>query len=648
MISYSQRGTWLLLLFVLLGVLAPTAAILWFMNEAVVSQTEAAEQTVLEAYRRQLRLVRDQIDATWRARSETLATAARRGTGVEFSQIVTAGHVDSAIFLQGNRVRYPSLPHAPGTDPLAEDRDWQAARRLEAQTDQLEAAAAFASIAEDAQDPNVVARARQAQVRCLVRAGARDTAIEVIRNHLMAGIAAHGVDLQGRSIAADSLHLALDLTRPDHPLRPEFLQRLVEILNDYEGFPMPASQRLSLMEHAIAAADGRSIKFPTYEAERIAQKMLASVPEIHPEIGLQRQGEGEWVLALPEDEEQNRAIGIFHSSEVLPPIRALLTEQSSEGAEFGITPPGEKLLPESVTIGSVLPGWQVGIQLTDGTVGGTLAERRTASYLWAGYLIVAALAISGFLFANSFRRQIRLTRLKTDLVAAASHELKTPLASMRVLVDALLEDPSPDLQKTREYLHLMASENARLSRLIENFLTFSRIERNRQSFEFAEVEPADLVQTAAQTVRERYLGEGLHLTTEVSEGTSPAGLPLIRADRDALVSVLINLLDNALKYTGEEKHIVLRAFHERDSVVFEVEDNGIGISPRNQKRIFRRFYQVDQRLARETGGCGLGLSIVDFVVRAHGGEVSVKSRLGAGSRFQVRIPIASVRERTAA
>jgi signal transduction histidine kinase len=105
-----------------------------------------------------------------------------------------------------------------------------------------------------------------------------------------------------------------------------------------------------------------------------------------------------------------------------------------------------------------------------------------------------------------------------------------------------------------------------------------------------------------------------------------------------LLTALVNLLDNAYKYTRSEKRICLRACRESRQVVFAVEDNGIGISPREQKRIFRRFYQVDSRLAREAGGCGLGLSIVESIVKAHGGSVRVASQLGSGTTFTVSLP----------
>ena len=119
-----------------------------------------------------------------------------------------------------------------------------------------------------------------------------------------------------------------------------------------------------------------------------------------------------------------------------------------------------------------------------------------------------------------------------------------------------------------------------------------------------------------------------------------ADLPRITADADALVTVVLNLLDNAYKYTGDEKHVMLRAYAENGSVCIAVTDNGIGLSRSATKKIFQRFYQVDRRLSRNSGGCGLGLSIVKFIVAAHGGSVDVASCPKAGSTFTVKIPSA--------
>jgi signal transduction histidine kinase len=217
-------------------------------------------------------------------------------------------------------------------------------------------------------------------------------------------------------------------------------------------------------------------------------------------------------------------------------------------------------------------------------------------------------------------------------VAAVSHELRTPLASTRLLVDGLLQSQELDPVKTREYLEMIARENARLTRMIENFLTFSRLERNRLPLSFAEVAPQSIVDSVVDAVRERLPAE-----EKIDIAVAP-GLPTIRADVDALVTAILNLLDNAYKYTPGEKQIRLRVTRDGTHVLFMVEDNGIGIPVAEQKRIFRRFYRTDRRLSRETSGVGLGLSIVQDIVVAHGGEVRVASRTGEGSTFTMRLP----------
>ena len=171
--------------------------------------------------------------------------------------------------------------------------------------------------------------------------------------------------------------------------------------------------------------------------------------------------------------------------------------------------------------------------------------------------------------------------------------------------------------------------------MIENFLAFSRLERGRERFVFTAVTPSAVITAAVAAIRER-VPPDCELRIEVAPD-----LPPVRADEGAVVSALINLLDNAMKYTPDAKRVVVRATRMAGGVAFEVQDNGIGIPPREHRRIFRRFYRVDQRLASATSGVGLGLSIVELIARAHGGSVSVQSAEGAGSTFTLYVPSAS-------
>jgi signal transduction histidine kinase len=214
-----------------------------------------------------------------------------------------------------------------------------------------------------------------------------------------------------------------------------------------------------------------------------------------------------------------------------------------------------------------------------------------------------------------------------------THELKTPLSSMRLLVETLLNSPTLEEKTAREYLQLIAHENLRLSHLIDNFLAFSRIERDKYSFDFRPVPAREILDNAAGAVRERFNVAGCQFATKVA-----ADLPPVLVDSGAMVTALVNLLDNAWKYSGDEKEILLTAEARNGDVIFAVKDNGIGLPAAEKDRIFKRFYQVDPKLSRTGSGCGLGLSIVQFIVTAHHGAITVESEPGKGSTFTIMLP----------
>lgn len=622
-------GRWLVLLLLLAGVLAPSACVLWFMNAAVNNQRDASRQKLAEAYRGQLTLLRERMDSYWEKRAADLERETRDGPApMAFERLVRLGLADSAVCLsRDGSPAYPSITTTPHADPVFKRADWAAARALESWSDPASAAAAYAEIAKLEQDISVAARAVQAQVRCLLR-GDKKAALRALEENFSGGRLMRGTDPEGRLIAADEQLLALQLMQPGDKRFTPAARKLATLLNDYAGTSMPSAQRLFLMtELRNLAPDAPA--FPTYAAEQLAAQFLAAARTHSSDAALEPSGLPEtWKLAVPE----GRAIAIYRTATVVSAMHGF-----SRGLDVAltVTPPGKTppRADESTPAGSSLPGWQISLSLSNSRPLDEMSRRETLSFVWVGSLAIAVVAITALIAGQALRRQWRLARLKADLVATVSHELKTPLASMRLLVDSLLEETEPDPAKTREYLELVAGENVRLTRLIGNFLTFSRMERNRQRFDFADTQPADVIQPALVAMHERLQSPGCHLDVDVSPD-----LPALNADRDALTAALLNLLDNAYKYTPDEKQISLHAYSKNGHVVFAVKDNGIGITPRDQKRIFRRFYQVDRRLSRETGGCGLGLSIVEFIVRAHGGTVNVESQPGAGSTFSVRLP----------
>ena len=160
-------------------------------------------------------------------------------------------------------------------------------------------------------------------------------------------------------------------------------------------------------------------------------------------------------------------------------------------------------MSETIPAGPKLRGWRIALSLTEGAAFEDVVRRQTVSYIWTALLVIATLGVAGILAGRTIRRQMRLGRLKMDLVAAVSHELKTPLSGVQLLTDSLLDEDAFEPAKTREYLQLMARENRRLSRLIENFLAFSRMEHNRYKFQFAEVHVTDIVHAAMDAIAQR-------------------------------------------------------------------------------------------------------------------------------------------------
>jgi signal transduction histidine kinase len=412
---------------------------------------------------------------------------------------------------------------------------------------------------------------------------------------------------------------------------PDARKALVDViaarLNDYST-PMPATERLAFMTRLRQLS--RNVALPTEAALRLSLEMLdAERPAPAPEVVRQTAKGDVWALTS----EDRRVIAFYRIGRIEGMMHDFLHQVAPSGIIFLAVPPDMHADSEAIAAGSWLPGWQLSFMPIESSQFDADDRQHRVLYISVALAGIGVIALVGIAAAGSLRRHLRLARLKTDLVAAASHELRSPLASMRVLVDGLLADESFDPKKTREYLEMLAVENARLSRLIENFLTFSQLERNRHRFALAPAKPSAIVASAVETVRDR-LPPDCDLRVEV-----PASLPLVMADADALRTALINLLENALKYTPATKRIVVRASLDGDgTVLFAVEDNGIGIAVREQRRIFRRFYRVDQRLSRESSGVGLGLSIVELIVRGHHGTVTVHSAPGAGSTFTLRLP----------
>jgi two-component system phosphate regulon sensor histidine kinase PhoR len=231
----------------------------------------------------------------------------------------------------------------------------------------------------------------------------------------------------------------------------------------------------------------------------------------------------------------------------------------------------------------------------------------------------------------------RLERVRQDFVANASHELKTPLASIKAYAETLLDWALHDETVNVKFLHRIDEQTDRLNMLILDLLSLARLESGQDFFHHGPLLIAPSVERAVQDQQDRARAKGLQLDLGIEKSAAPA---LVTADEEAVRQVLDNLLDNAIKYTPEGGRVrVLLRRAGADQVLIDVADSGIGIPRADLPRVFERFYRVDKARSRELGGTGLGLSIVKHLVQALGGQITVESRVGVGSTFTVCLPI---------
>jgi signal transduction histidine kinase len=279
------------------------------------------------------------------------------------------------------------------------------------------------------------------------------------------------------------------------------------------------------------------------------------------------------------------------------------------------------------------PPWKIEF-FRSSTSGFAGMDLRKSFYFWTIVVLLIVLIFGAALIVRTVSHEIGVIRIKSDFVSSVSHEFKTPLTSIKTLIERLQEGKVHDKAKMDQYISVIAKDTDKLTRLVGNILDFSKIEEGKREYDFVETDVTQLVSRQIQEFQRDEIRRDFSIQLLIQED-----IPKLALDKEAFSQALINLLDNAVKFSANKKEIHVILSTDEKNVILEVKDKGIGIPPDELDKIFEKFYQGKNALKQTVKGAGLGLTLVKHTVEAHGGRVSVKSRVGEGSTFSLTFPI---------
>ena len=282
----------------------------------------------------------------------------------------------------------------------------------------------------------------------------------------------------------------------------------------------------------------------------------------------------------------------------------------------------------------LLPEYDLGIQMKGNTIE-DLVQKRTRTNIILLIVIDFVLLFGAWFVYRNIRNQMRLTQLKSEFISNVSHEIRTPLALINMYSETLEMDRIPTEEKKKEYYKVINTEANRLSRMVNNILNFNKIESGRRNYHFVKCDLNEEIESLIFNYKQHLDKNGFEINF-----TKVESLPEVSVDREAVSEAIINLIDNAVKYSADVKKIEIGTVMEGNMLGVKVKDFGVGIDRKDQELVFDKFFRVTTGdLAHKAKGSGIGLSIVKHIVDAHQGKIDLESTIGKGSCFTLYFPI---------
>jgi two-component system phosphate regulon sensor histidine kinase PhoR len=285
----------------------------------------------------------------------------------------------------------------------------------------------------------------------------------------------------------------------------------------------------------------------------------------------------------------------------------------------------------------IFPNYKVGISLAGKTIE-DIVEQRAMTNIILISLLTLVLILGVWIVYKNVKREVEIAQIKSDFLSNVSHELRTPLALISMFAETLEMERVPSDEKKKEYYTIISQEANRLGRIVNTILNFSKMEAGKRTFHFKETELNDFIELIYNNYNFHLKNKGFDFNF-----TRQEGLPTVSLDEEAASEAIINLIDNAVKYSDDKKEIDIIAGEENGFAFVEVIDKGIGVADEDAKKIFDKFYRISTGLVHNTKGTGLGLTLVKYIMDAHKGSVRLKSTLGNGSSFKLLFPFTQLK-----
>jgi signal transduction histidine kinase len=653
----SSRGHRKQILLFLLAIILPSLILVVFALRMISQERELAQKRMVDERRRLaseigqhllVRLEKIKLQESSVAPNWTLLSAQREYIN---SEVVLIGQVD------GDRLLLPWEENKKSEEfrRLLSSSDF--ARKIRnaekeefAKKDFLRASELYCQTMNAAQDPVHKGYARLLLARALVKAGRKKEALSHYRRilNLPSGVA----DEYGIPLCLYAAGLLLDSV-VEHG---EVLECIRTELGAKRWLsPAEFYMLQEVVERLIKSAPEQSIKDTAKDNQRLINEHILKL-----EHALELQGDFQKIAFAAEQRDQGKRdepvwisygeipwlvslapalagsqplLFVVHAQDILTSLR--------QDSGFSETFPGEFHLitgegSEGESLGPNFRGLKIAFVESEDTTLSRQWSFQRSFYLLALFLVLSVTLFGAYLLWRDVRRDVRMAEMRSQFVSSVSHELKTPLTAIRMFAETLRLGRSTDQKTQAEYLDTIVSESQRLTRLLNNVLDFSKIEQGQRIYRLEPTSLSEVIQASARAMKYPLSQKGFELNVHAEEG-----LPDVRVDKDALEQAILNLLNNAMKYSGESHEISLRLQRKDDNALIQVIDRGVGIDLRQQKRIFEKFYRVPMPENERIVGTGLGLTLVSHIAKAHGGNIEVESAPGKGSTFSIYLPLGS-------